>query len=509
MEYENAIKKEEPITDANFEKMKMYIISLENTLHEKEGEIDSLNKSVFNLKKEKVSLMTNMDKKDNVMQEMSTVITNLTTKQNILDNKIKDINKQNEDLNYKIIELSQKNKSLNENAKFFEMNNNNLKEYIMQIAKLSNKLDELEISKAKLEFDKNNLVHQINDLKTQNETEMKLFSFYKSNEISQYQKTISSLQSTINELNNVNLPTIEITSTQTHISNSNLLLDQISSLENQITKLNEDNFTLLKQNQSLKSEIEEKNIKLNHKENIITSLQKELNNSIEEFKYKLNEAQVNSEENFNQNKETQSQLEQLILERDELIRKNEELKKEYLQFNKSINEASQAFAEKCEKFQSAIGEYKTKIKNYKEKIHNLKAKVNELIEEINRLKQDNKTVCEVLENIDNTALNNYKSDNNLLNNKNDIRRKSGTHSYAYSPSGNNEIHSIYKKDDIYSPLITNISGKPKPMLSTSYFMRDPLEENQKKALEDYKKVLTKVDFNLKQFTTNNKYMDYN
>ena len=47
------------------------------------------------------------------------------------------------------------------------------------------------------------------------------------------------------------------------------------------------------------------------------------------------------------------------------------------------------------------------------------------------------------------------------------------------------------------------------MLSTSYFMRDPLEENQKKALEDYKKVLTKVDFNLKQFTTNNKYMDYN
>ena len=384
-----------------------------------------------------------------------------------------------------------------------------LKEYIMQIAKLSNKLDELEISKAKLEFDKNNLVHQINDLKTQNETEMKLFSFYKSNEISQYQKTISSLQSTINELNNVNIPTIEITSTQTNLSNSNLLLDQISSLENQITKLNEDNFTLLKQNQSLKSEIEEKNIKLNHKENIITSLQKELNNSIEEFKFKLNEAQVNSEENFNQNKETQSQLEQLILERDELIRKNEELKKEYLQFNKSINEASQAFAEKCEKFQSAIGEYKTKIKNYKEKIHNLKAKVNELIEEINRLKQDNKTVCEVLENIDNTALNNYKSDNNLLNNKNDIRRKSGTHSYAYSPSGNNEIHSIYKKDDIYSPLITNISGKPKPMLSTSYFMRDPLEENQKKALEDYKRVLTKVDFNLKQFTTNNKYMDYN
>ena len=63
------------------------------------------------------------------------------------------------------------------------MNNNNLKEYIMQIAKLSNKLDELEISKAKLEFDKNNLVHQINDLKTQNETEMKLFSFYKSNTI--------------------------------------------------------------------------------------------------------------------------------------------------------------------------------------------------------------------------------------------------------------------------------------------------------------------------------------
>ena len=46
--------------DGNFVKMKEYIISLENALHEKESEIDSINKKLYLIENEKISLITNM-----------------------------------------------------------------------------------------------------------------------------------------------------------------------------------------------------------------------------------------------------------------------------------------------------------------------------------------------------------------------------------------------------------------------------------------------------------------
>ena len=499
-------KKEDIIKEGNFDKMKEYIISLETSIKGRDAEIANLNQTVISLKKEKISLLTTVEQKDATIQEMSSMISSMTSKQNLSDSKYKELSKQNETLNHSIIELTQKNKTLTENAKFYENSNNNLRDYIMQIAKLSNKLDELEISKAKSEFDKSNLIHTINDLKSNNETEMKLLTYYKNNEIAQYQKTIASLQSTINELNNVNVISYEEgQNTNTH---SNILLEQIAQLENQLSKINEENFSLQKENQNLKSDNDEKEIQLTHKDTVIASLQKEIDASIEEYKAKLNEAQLTSDENFYQSKETQSQLEQLILERDELIRKNEELKKEYEQFNNSINEASAAFSEKCEKFEKAVNEYKAKNKEYKTKIKNLKSKINELYKEIDSLKKENQDAYSIIESnhlkikTDNEMIHPNNIPSSIVNPNIDFRRGSGLQSYNNSYVNTaNDIHSIYKKENVYSSL----SSSPSPSYTGSYLvMKDPLEDSQKKSIDEFRKVLTKVDLSLQQIM-NKKY----
>ena len=453
--------------DGNFVKMKEYIISLENALHEKESEIDSINKKLYLIENEKISLITNINSKEKEVNQISNELTNYKTQLEISKRKQEELTKQNEELNTKMIELTQKNKTLEENIKLFD--NSTEKDYMIQIAKLSNKVDELEISKSKLTFDKITLNNKINELISQNETEMKLFTFYKNNEIEQYKKTIASLNEMINDMNKKKSESIVV---DTKKSNSQLLLEQISQLEDEISKLNEENFNLLKQNQGLKSESDEKNIQITHLENLIASMQKEVDASINEYKMRLEQAEKTSEENFYQSKETQSQIEELILERDELMRKNEELKKEYLQFNSTIKEANQTFSEKYQKFQNTINDYKAKISGYKERIKSLKLKINELYDEIDSLKKHNERVYEVLDTLDKSSIinPNYKSENNIFKTKETV----------YSSIGN-------------SPMFRSTSF-------ASHIVKDPLEAKQKKTLEEYKRVLTKVDMNLKQYS---------
>ena len=161
--------------DGNFVKMKEYIISLETALHEKESEIDSINKKLYLIENEKISLITNIDSKEKEVNQISNELTNYKTQLEISKRKQEELTKQNEELNTKMIELTQKNKTLEENIKLFD--NSTEKDYMIQIAKLSNKVDELEISKSKLTFDKITLNNKINELISQNETEMKLFTF--------------------------------------------------------------------------------------------------------------------------------------------------------------------------------------------------------------------------------------------------------------------------------------------------------------------------------------------
>ena len=152
---------------------------------------------------------------------------------------------------------------------------------------------------------------------------------------------------------------------------------------------------------------------------------------------------------------------------------NEELKKEYLQFNSTIKEANQTFSEKYQKFQNTINEYKTKIYGYKERIKSLKLKINELYDEIDSLKKHNERVYEVLDTLDKSSVinPNYKSENNIFKAKETV----------YSSISN-------------SPMFRSTAS------FASHIVRDPLEAKQKKTLEDYKRVLSKVDMNLKQYS---------
>ena len=101
-------------------------------------------------------------------------------------------------------------------------------------------------------------------------------------------------------INDMNKKKSESIVVDTKKSNSQLLLEQISQLEDEISKLNEENFNLLKQNQGLKSESDEKNIQITHLENLIASMQKEVDASINEYKMRLEQAEKTSEENFYQ-----------------------------------------------------------------------------------------------------------------------------------------------------------------------------------------------------------------
>ena len=191
LQVQNFIESNYPQED-NFPDMKLYIQNYEEKLNNIQNENDSLKNTISNLEKEKLTLLSDLEQKDISLNELSQILENFKRNENEDKSKIQELEEKNKELNYQIIQISQKNKSLNATLQtFFQSPNSNLQQNtVSQILQLKNKLDEVEISKQKVEFENRFLNDKINEIQSKFENEMKLTKDLKNREVLGLQKRI-------------------------------------------------------------------------------------------------------------------------------------------------------------------------------------------------------------------------------------------------------------------------------------------------------------------------------
>ena len=378
--FKTPIIQEQKYNEENYSEMKLYIQKVESALNNFKLENENLKQTISNLEKEKLNLSSNLEQKDISLSELTQIFENLKRKENESEIKISELEKKNEELNYKILELTQKNKSLLSTNETL-IQNPNFSNDKKQLLELTEKLDETEISKQKIEFEKKMLENKINDLQNQHENEIKLLSKLKNGEIQQLQKTISSLT---NDINN-NMKKISfLNENNNNLNNgkySQIVIEQVSNLENKIKLLNEEIYNLKKENKLLNNQYIDSNIANEHKDRFIEELQNRISEIEENFNLKINKIQIDSENNITHFQESKNQVEQLLIEREELLKQNRDLRNGFEIFNVNIKEANDLFNQKTQSFSNIINSYNLKLKEYKNKIIQLKKKVNELFNE--------------------------------------------------------------------------------------------------------------------------------
>ena len=184
-----------PIDNNQFSEIKNYILDLEKNLKNQEFEINNLKNTILTQEQEKLKYKYDLEKKESIIQELQTQIENYKNQSNQYQEKINELDNENNKINYTIIELTQKNQTLSSNG------NNNNNQIPNQYLTLSDRLDEVEIIKHKLEFDNTKLNNKINELLIQHDNEIKLLTKLKNGEINQLEKIIFSLHGIINNNN--------------------------------------------------------------------------------------------------------------------------------------------------------------------------------------------------------------------------------------------------------------------------------------------------------------------
>ena len=546
----NFIENNNPFQEENYSEMKKYIQDLESSYQNIQIENEDLKKKITNLEKEKLILSNNLEQKDISLSELTQILENLKRKETENDSKLIELEKKNEELNYKILELNQKNKSLISIKETLTQNPNLLNQKnTSQILELNEKLDESEISKQKIEFDKIMLQNKINNIKEEYENEIQLLTKLKNGEISQLQKTISSLK------NELNLNIKKNTENKNDLNKekySKIVIEQVSSFENKISLLNEEIFNLKRENKLLSNQNMESKITNEHKDRFIEELQKRINEIENLTIEKINEIQLNSENKNTEIKELENKNEQLLIEREELLRQNRELRNGFELFNVSIKEANDLYNQKFQTFTNISNSYNLKLKEYKNKIVQLKKKVNELINENNKFQKqivmlkDNKQKLIEGKLINrkslpmrspssspiykkNSSFANYSkhfninyspmnsnNNNNLLSSKNNVLNNNnynleGMNINSLGNQYNNIINDdIYlknqnqiqnlnlnsKNDNFYMKNIKDLPSDSVANVNVINRIDDPYFALQQKSLSDFRNVLSRIDLEL-------------
>ena len=431
--------------------------------------------------------------KDNSIKDSTSILDNLKLKNEQLENKISELEKQNAELNYSIAELTQKNKTLM-NAQIFNSNNQN-SNLNSQINHLTEQLNEVSIIKSKLEFDNKTLINKLNELQNEHENEVRMITKIKNSEILQQNKTIANLQNGLNSLNNTinndSLPSSSnININNTNNQYSNIIMDEFNELEKKTKLISDENIDLKKLLNELQRKMEEYEQLMIIKDKTIKSLQKKNKEYEEEINTKNDEMILNSEENLSQAKETQSSVEQLLLEREDLMRQNTDLRYAYEQLNNGVKEANDLFVQKVKSFDDILNKYNKKIQEYQDKIKTLMENNNNLNEEINKLtrekeklqkKNEYKEKYPTLKGNSNLPTNNTNI-GTMLQSPNRMTLNNDNMYHNYSP--------ILSQNVNYDNLTSNILRTGKNDIN------DPYVDSQFKSLENFKKVLNKVDQNL-------------
>ena len=280
----------------------------------------------------------------------------------------------------------------------------------------------------------------------------------------------------------------EIISLNNELKTKNIIIKDLLNIESKYNELNKEIYDLKTEKSIIKDQLNSSSIELENKEKII-----------QELKYKLN--------NYENSISNNNQINELLIERDELIKQNNELKNGFEKYNEEIKEVNYLFNIKTDSLNQIIIDYSNKIKIYRSKIQQLKLKINELYDENLQLKckidnynNDEKTKISNFENnfennIENINENNFDNEINKHNiqssineNKININKISFiiNESKENTPIKNNTTNSFFKNQNFNNRIITESIPE----------IEDPFSEGQQKSLDEFKKVLSKVDENL-------------
>ena len=340
-----------------------------------------------------------------------------------------------------------------------------------QISSLTEQLNEVSIIKSKLEFDLKNLNNKLIENQNEYENEIKALTKLKNNEISQKDKIIIELQKGLDLINTPMKNNKQYENNNNKILYSEMIMNDFNEIENKTRIISEENNKFKIYINELQNRIKEFENLLLLKDKLI----KELENKNKEFenKSKNEEMNLNSEEYFNDVEETQNTVNKLLIEREDLIKQISELKNAQEQFNIGIKETNDLFNEKAKSFENTLISYGRKIKQYQEKLRLLSKEKDKLIEENNKLKREKNKLERKIEFQEKSPLLQSKKFN--LINENDIQNQNNT----FLKSGIRQIN-----------LNTN------SLINNNLNNEDPYSDNQQKSLDEFKKMLNRVDENL-------------
>lgn len=398
----------ESTQEAFIQTLSLQIKQLQELLESKNKDFDNLNSENNHLKLLMIQEQKKMIDKDNILHSINAQKKNLEEKIDKYKTELEAMHSTVKELNYKIIELNQnmiskenmsqfnnkikdvlesKNKDINDNNNIKEENKENalVEKYEVELKKLYNIIDELEIKNNKLIFDNKILNNKMTNIISDKSNELAILK-------SIYQNQLGNLNKIILQLNNRIAQMFDDKNKQKNYNqSSNLLKNEVmkkfNDLENKLNLYDKENCDLRKENQSLKSELAELKLVAESKEKIIQKLQTDFEMMENEYNSNIVTTQKLGENLKIDDMNKSEYINDLLNKQKTLIKENNDLKVGLKQMTKNINEANQLYFKKKEEYDKLFDIKDSKLREYKTKISLLKMKVNELHNEISILKE--------------------------------------------------------------------------------------------------------------------------
>ena len=520
--------------EAFVQTLNLQIKQLQDLLEEKNKEFDNINSENNKLKLLLIQEQKKLIDKENALHSLNIQKNKLDEKMNTCKIESENMQSKIKELNYQLIELKQNIISKENKNQFYDkikniIENNNDKEnnllnenYEIELRRLNNKIDELEIKNNKLVFDNKILNQKINSITNDKNTEVNTYKSIYQNEINNLNKLIINLSNRISKILSEKINFSKNKKSSNFLKKE--ILEKFNELENRLNLYDKENCELRKENQNIKSELEEMKLVGESKEKIIQKLQTDF--ELMENEYNNNLFYTQKTDNIPKMTDiNKSQyINDLVNKQKMLIKENSDLKYGLKQMTNNINEASQLYSKKKVDYDKNLEARDKKLKEYKTKITLLKMKIKELHHEISILKE-------------------YKGDflnNNhisfLTQNNNDINKEQKKMSFTpkvkrnrqnYLPfeinlenknENNNEYNNnIFEDIKISEIPKENNSIKPSEKDNTKNDLpeKEKKNNNEKKIdisklanseqdfkfLQDYKDTLKKIDEQLKKYNS--------
>ena len=498
-------------TQATFvQTLNLQINQLQKLLEEKNKEFDNLNNENNKLKLLLIQEQKKIIEKDNIIHSLNSnkksyedKINRYKTNEENLKNKIKE-------LNYKIIELNQ-NMISKENMNQF---NNKIKNIIesgkndennivigekigVELTKLYNSIDELEIKNNKLEFENKTLNNKISTMNSDKNDEINTYKSIYQTQINNLNKIISYLDSRISEAfsdKNINRA---YNKTNNLISGD--IIEKFNILESKLNSYDKENSELRKENQNVKIELDELKLVTKSKEKIIEKLQADFGMMENEYRNNLpnNLNQMGNVKNDEINSAEYAQyINELTNKQNALEKENYNLKNGLKQMTKNINEANEIYFKKKAEYDNNIKNRDIKLREYKNKISILKMKINELHQEIRILKNSQITnynqTSFLSQNNNEINKNQFQNDNmKLISNTPKLKKKE----IPFELNLENK-EKLNDNKDIFGDI--KISEVPK-ITETQQQSNSIINPQDLKNIQEYKELLNKVDEQLLKY----------